>query len=116
MNNGRNTMSEKFKVIIKEDKISLFADEVEALLKNIFSIDNALFTDLTELSDFTYSGLTPEQSEHMQSLDWAEKTKYWDAIIIARMKEKYGLELKSVCISLLDVLEMIEKSKNPTIH
>lgn len=111
-------MSENFKlqIVTEQDKISNYQDEVSALLKTLFNIDNALVTDITELSDFTYSGLSEAQYEHMNTLEWAEKTKYWDKIILDKFKQEYGLELKTVCVSILDVLEMIEAFKNKTIH
>lgn len=104
------------KVIFEEDKISLREDEAKDFIKKIFNIENALITDLTELADFNYSGLYPAQYEVLKSLEITEMAKYWDKIILERIKEVYGLELKSVCIDLLQVLDLIKEKENPTVH
>ena len=106
----------KIKVIIEEDKISLREDEAKDFIKKIFNIENAFITDLTELADFNYSGLSPAQYEYLKSLEINEMAKYWDKIILERIKEVYGLELKSVCIELLQVLDLIKEKENPTIQ
>lgn len=105
------------KVIINKDEIDYLETEAQEFLKKIFFLENVLVTDLTDLSDFTFSGFSPEQSELAKSMEPKEMTAYWDKLILSRIKEVYGIELKTVCVNLLLVLHLIEDAKKtPTIQ
>ena len=83
--------------------------EAEAFIREMFGVEGGLFTDLTELSDFCPSGLTHEQIDSADSYNAI--CTIWDAVIIDKIKNRYGIELNKTRVLLTDVLEQIETAK-----
>ena len=84
--------------------------QAEEFLREIFQLENGMFTDLTEISYFCGRGLTTEQIDSTDSYN--ALCTLWDIYIINKIKNKYGIELNKTNVLLTDVLEQIQNSKN----
>ena len=106
------------KIIIEQENIEFFEKEADEFVLKIFNLQNALVTDLSDLSDFFGSGLDKEQSQEIQKLSHKNAIKFWDKIIMERVKQEYGIELTNVCVNLFSIVQKIaiNKSENKSIH
>lgn len=108
-------MKKKIKISSNEklEKYSFLATE---FLSDIFDIEEGIFTDMTEISDFCGRGLTIEQINSADSYNAI--CTLWDELIINKIKEKYNIQIDKTNILLTDVLEKIYNSKTfkKTIH
>ena len=116
------------KIIIEKDKIDDYEDIARIFFKNMFgmNIDEVLITDLSDLSDFSGSGMSRSQYEqaegnvnlegiskkqHLQKV-FNEIGKYWDKLVLEKLKEQYGIEIKSTVIKLVDLFEKISEKEH----
>lgn len=117
----------KTKIIIGKDKIDNYQDIARVFFKNMFdmNLDKVLITDISDLSDFSGSGMSPEQydqaegrvnldglpkNKHLQEV-FNEIGKYWDKLVFEKIKDQYGIELKSTVIKLIDLFETISRNQ-----
>jgi hypothetical protein len=103
-------MKEKI-VFTSTDTLDQYEFQAEEFLREMFDLEGGMFTDLTEISDFCGRGLTTEQMDSTDSYN--ALCTLWDAYIIDRIKQRYGIELDRTNILLTEVLEQIQ-SKKPT--
>ena len=118
------------KIIIEKDKIDDYEDIARIFFKNMFgmNIDEVLITDLSDLSDFSGSGMSRTQYEqaegnvnlegipkkqHLQKV-FKEIGQYWDNLVFEKLKEQYGIEVKSTVIKLVDLFETISENQYKT--
>ena len=106
------------KIIIEQNNIEFFEKEADEFVLKIFNIQNAMITDLSDLSDFFGSGLNTEQSQAIQKLSHKNAIKFWDTIIMDKVKQEYGIELTNVCVNLFSIVQKIaiKKDENKSIH
>ena len=96
-------------ISIEIDQIDTVSAELEVIGNAIgFDFSAALLTDMSELSDFSFSGdLYPGTPK---GLSYNQSCQYWDDWVLNKLAG-IGLELKSTKISLLVLAQMISAKK-----
>lgn len=76
--------------------------------------EHVVITDLSDLSDFTYSGM-PAGSLNT-ALPAKDLVAIWDKWAIARVQELYGITLTTTVVNLICLFNQIEQAKKALIH
>jgi len=101
---------------VTQCQINDFHETGAQFMRDVLGMDyeRVVVTDLSELSDFTYSGMPAG------SLDTAMPMKdlvaTWDKWAIARVQELYGITLTTTVVNLICLFNQIEQSKKALIH
>jgi len=105
------------KLNIEQHQITEFDRLVPAFMSEMFGMDDDQFvcvTDISDLSDFTYSGMPPGALD--TALPRKELTAIWDRWAIARVQELYGITLTTTVVNLVWLLNEIQKNKTHLVH
>jgi hypothetical protein len=105
------------KLHIEQHQITEFDRLVPAFMKEMFGMDEDQFvcvTDISDLSDFTYSGMPAEDLD--TSRPRKELTAIWDRWAIARVQELYGITLTTTVVNLVWLLDQIQQAKTRLVH
>jgi len=105
------------KLNIEQHQITEFDRMVPVFMKEMFGIDEDQFvcvTDISDLSDFTYSGMPDDALD--TSLPRRELTKIWDRWAIARVQELYGITLTTTVVNLVWLFDQIQQTRTRSVH
>lgn len=105
------------KLNIEQHQILEFDHLVPSFMKEMFGMDDDQFvcvTDISDLSDFTYSGMPPGALD--TSLPRKELTAIWDRWAIARVQELYGITLTTTVVNLVWLLHQIQQTRTGPVH
>lgn len=103
--------------VCEQDVIDSMTNISEPFFEHILdlSLSQCLLTDESELSDFAGSGAPVEMLEGCASL--RDFNKKWDAFVLSRIEARYGIELKTTKVKLIELFERIRLSqKAVTLH
>lgn len=104
-------------VTIEQYQITEFDRLIPTFMKEMFGMDEDQFvcvTDISDLSDFTYSGMPPDALDTSRPLK--ELTAIWDRWAIARVQALYGITLTTTVVNLVWLLDQIQQSKTRLVH
>ena len=76
--------------------------------------DQVMVTDLSDLSDFAYSGMPSAELDIKRPMK--ELTTAWDKWAIARVHAVYGITLKTTVVNLIQLFNQIEQLKRSSVH
>lgn len=100
---------------VETECIELFDDVVEDFLERILGmqVDSVLVTDLSTLSDFSFSG--PYRSKLPAGASLRELFNEWDAWVVQRIAMVYGIPDARPNMRLIELFARIE-SLSTTVH
>jgi hypothetical protein len=102
---------------IDQCQIDAFQSISVAFLQVVLALDRdkVMLTDLSDLSDFCYSGDLPAGL-----LDTGraprELVATWDKWVITRVQEHYGITLTTTMVNLVWLFNQIELSQTAQVH
>jgi hypothetical protein len=99
---------------ITQDQIEDFQQTGSQFMRDLLGVDEALLTDISELSDFTFSGMPIGTLD--TSLPLRELTATWDAWAIAEVESRYGITLTTTKVNMVALLNQIEVSRRQLVH
>ncbi len=103
---------------IERDVIDEFEEVLGEVLSRVLGLEPqaVLLTDLSQLSDFSGTGLPSEQTQGCSSL--AALYDAWDRWVIERLVAEFELdaEVLSPRMRMLDLAMLIEAGRNRTTH
>lgn len=105
------------KLNIEQHQITEFDRLVPTFMKEMFGMNDDQFvcvTDISDLSDFAYSGMPSEDLDTSRPLK--ELTAIWDRWAIARVQELYGITLTTTVVNLVWLLNEIQQTKTRLVH
>lgn len=103
-------------VVCEQDLIDTYSALADEFLQDILgmSLDRVLITDESSLSDFSFSGqpegTLPEHGTLSQLHD------AWDAWVVPRVCERYGIEPFKTNIRLVALFEAITAHQRKQVH
>jgi hypothetical protein len=101
-------------LIFTQDQINEFQRTEAQFMRDVLGLDDALVTDLSDLSDFAYSGMPAGALD--VSRPQKELVATWDAWVIARVQKLYGITLTTTVVNLVCLFNQIEVSKRALVH
>jgi hypothetical protein len=95
-------------LIVEQDRIDAYEATGRRFMSEILEMDwdSILVTDLSALSDFSSCGL-PDDIETGDTLESLYNA--WDAWVIPKIEEVFGIRLEKTTILLVDLFDTIEK-------
>lgn len=101
-------------ITVTQEQIHEFHRTQVQFMSDVLDLDGVIVTDLSELSDFTYSGMPAGALD--TSLPLRDLVAKWDAWAIARVQELYGITLKTTAVNLIWLFNQIEVSRKSLVH
>jgi hypothetical protein len=103
--------------VIEQCQIDEFEQTGTDFMRDILGKDYArvLVSDISDLSDFTFSGTLPEGALDT-SLGLKQITANWDKWVMAKIYERYGITLSTTVVNLVGLFHQIEQLKNARVH
>lgn len=100
-------------ILIEQDVIDSFCDIAGSFFRDILDMDaeRVLLTDLSTLSDFSFSG--DYKSDLPDSAALGEMYADWDRWVLSRIKQQYGVCGVKPNTSLLVLFEAIRANNRP---
>lgn len=99
---------------VTQDQIEDFQQVGAQFMSDVFGLDDALLTDISELSDFTFSGMPVGALDTSRPL--RELTETWDAWAIAEVQARYGITLTTTKVNMVTLLNQIEVARGQLVH
>jgi hypothetical protein len=101
-------------ITVTQEQIHEFHQTQVQFMREVLDLDGVVVTDLSELSDFTYSGMPAGALD--TSLPLPELVAKWDAWVIARVQEKYRVTLTTTVVNMIWLFNQIEVSRKALVH
>ena len=100
---------------VEQDQILEFESIAEKYLLEVLGIQVVMLSDLSDLSDFTFSGLLPDD---LLTDDMSREELYaaWDAWVIERTYDECGIVLVDTKISLIALCSQIVEKQRAKLH
>lgn len=102
---------------IDQCQIDAFQSISVAFLQVVLALDSdkVMLTDLSDLSDFCYSGDMPAGLMD-KTLPARDLVAAWDKWVIARVLTFYGITLTTTVVNLVWLFNQIELSRKVQVH
>jgi hypothetical protein len=103
--------------IAESDGVAAFESTANLFFEQILGMDAAavLFTDESQLSDFSLCGL-PEDLDPPRDAPLAAVYDAWDSWVLERLRQQFNVELKTTTIGLLQLFRLIEANTPRSLH
>ena len=100
---------------VEQDQILQFESIAEKYLLDVLGIQVVMLSDLSDLSDFTFSGNMPED---LLTEDMSREELYtaWDEWVIEQTYDAYGITLLDTQISLIALCDRILEKQRAQLH
>lgn len=106
--------------IEEQDVIETFGPIAKEFFFKVLEMDMSamLLTDSSSLSDFSFSGPAEFHAGRSDSASLKDAYSYWDAKVIAKVKEVFGLEIATTRLPLIELFSKLEilKATQETLH
>lgn len=98
---------------VNKDEVRQYLSTADAFFERIFGMEaqNALLTDESQLSDFSFSG---EGFSDVQCDSLNEAYRAWDAWVLQRIYLEYGLPLTKTTIRMTTLFAQLEAREPST--
>jgi hypothetical protein len=100
---------------LEQDQILQFESIAEKYLLDILGIQVVMLSDLSDLSDFTFSGNMPEDLL-TEDMSLEELYTTWDEWVIGKTYDEYGITLLDTNISLIALCNRISEKQHARLH
>jgi hypothetical protein len=110
------TQSSNPEIRIERSKIETLDATCSAFLRDVLALDGALVTDLSDLSDFCLEGDYPDGTLDIQNMSQRQVYEAWDAWVLKKVKDTYGLVLQKTKVSLVSICAQIEQRRLVPAH
>lgn len=100
----------------EQDLIEQAAPLGREFLKRVLDMDwdDCLVTDESALSDFSLCGIPRDQLP--EGPDLKQCYAIWDAWVLQKVKDEFGVELPRTGLLLLTVFDLIEAHRRQSVH
>ena len=107
-------MTEQKVVFAPQDRIDGYEQVGTEFLRDVLDLEwsACLVTDESRLSDFSSTGMPEELSEPASSLEALYDA--WDTWVTVQVRERYGIDLATTTLYLVDLFELIEQGRRET--
>jgi hypothetical protein len=99
---------------LEQLQIREFLDIADEFLTHVVGHPEALITDRSQLCDFT--GCGPPKEVNFECDTYNDYCDKWDRWMCEELRRRYGIEIESTRITLVDLFNRIRLAKGPTIH